>query len=116
MESMSESENTPLLSSLYCVPSTTSTSSTVRANDMSSTVNKTVVRAKVNTIGLQTAAVEGPSTADGDVESVHDGDALDNAILRAQGHEASLPRVFSILSSLGLALSITNSWIGYLVS
>ncbi|RDW88297.1 hypothetical protein BP6252_00329 [Coleophoma cylindrospora] len=39
---------------------------------------------------------------------------LDDDILRAQGHEASMPRVFSVLSSVGLAFSITNSWIGYL--
>ena len=40
----------------------------------------------------------------------------DDAILRANGHEAAMPRQFSWLSALGLGFSITNSWVGYLVS
>lgn len=40
----------------------------------------------------------------------------DDAILRANGHEAVMPRQFNWLSALGLGFSITNSWIGYLVS
>lgn len=40
----------------------------------------------------------------------------DDAVLRANGHEAVMPRQFNWLSSLGLGFSITNSWIGYLVS
>lgn len=42
-------------------------------------------------------------------------DEIDDAILRANGHEAVLQRQFRWLSALGLAFSITNSWIGYLV-
>lgn len=34
----------------------------------------------------------------------HDGlDTTDDAVLRAQGHEAAMPRNFSMLSALGLA-------------
>lgn len=40
----------------------------------------------------------------------------DDAILRANGHEAAMPRQFNWISALGLGFSITNSWIGYLVS
>ena len=39
---------------------------------------------------------------------------IDDAVLRAQGHEASMPRSFSMMSALGLGFSITNSWVGYL--
>ncbi|KAI1628725.1 amino acid/polyamine transporter I [Exophiala viscosa] len=42
------------------------------------------------------------------------GDAIDDAMLRAQGYKAAMPRVFSILSSIGLCFSITNSWVGAL--
>lgn len=42
-------------------------------------------------------------------------DELDDAILRANGHEAVLQRQFRWFSAFGLAFSITNSWIGYLV-
>ncbi|KAJ5107336.1 hypothetical protein N7456_004011 [Penicillium angulare] len=38
----------------------------------------------------------------------------DDAILRANGHEAAMPRQFNWISALGLGFSITNSWIGYL--
>jgi hypothetical protein len=60
---------------------------------------------------------EGMATTDrasikpGDLEE-HD----DDAILRANGHEAVMPRQFNWISALGLGFSITNSWIGYLVS
>ena len=47
---------------------------------------------------------------------VNDQAALDDAILRAQGHDAAMPRSFSIMSALGLGFSITNSWVGYAVS
>lgn len=40
----------------------------------------------------------------------------DDAALRAQGHEVAMERQFNWISALGLAFSITNSWIGYLVS
>ncbi|KAJ3466538.1 hypothetical protein MRS44_004102 [Fusarium solani] len=43
----------------------------------------------------------------------HHGDDLDNAILRAQGHEAALPRSFSWGGAIGLGYSITNSWMSY---
>lgn len=42
-------------------------------------------------------------------------DDNDDTILRINGHEAVLERRFSWISALGLAFSITNSWIGYLV-
>lgn len=48
--------------------------------------------------------------------AVDDQDAFDDAILRAQGHDAAMPRSFSIMSALGLGFSITNSWVGYAVS
>ena len=48
--------------------------------------------------------------------TVDDKNALDDAILRAQGHDAAMPRSFSIMSALGLGFSITNSWVGYAVS
>lgn len=44
----------------------------------------------------------------GSVESVglkyglSDANAIDDAILRAQGHKAAMPRLFSAMSSLGL--------------
>lgn len=40
---------------------------------------------------------------------------IDDAILRANGHDQVLKRQFSWVSALGLSFSITNSWIGYLV-
>jgi choline transport protein len=40
----------------------------------------------------------------------------DEAVLRANGHAAAMPRQFNWLSALGLGFSITNSWIGYFVS
>jgi hypothetical protein len=43
-------------------------------------------------------------------------DDIDDAILRINGHDAVLERQFNWLSALGLGFSITNSWIGYLVS
>lgn len=50
-----------------------------------------------------------PSVLQGDIKEV------DDAILHAQGHEAVLTRQFNWLSALGLAFSVTNSWVGYLV-
>ncbi|KAL4906340.1 hypothetical protein BDW74DRAFT_177354 [Aspergillus multicolor] len=38
---------------------------------------------------------------------------LDEAVLRAQGHEAELERSFSWVGALGLAFSIVNSWLTY---
>ncbi|GAM90464.1 hypothetical protein ANO11243_085080 [Dothideomycetidae sp. 11243] len=38
---------------------------------------------------------------------------VDDAILRAQGHEAELERSFSLWGVVGLAFSITNSWLTY---
>ncbi|KAI4115980.1 MAG: hypothetical protein LQ345_003519 [Seirophora villosa] len=48
------------------------------------------------------------------LESLGDVHALDDAQLRAQGHEVALRRSFSPLSALGLGFSITASWAGYL--
>ncbi|KAF0316201.1 amino acid transporter [Colletotrichum asianum] len=39
---------------------------------------------------------------------------IDDAILRANGHDQVLKRQFSWVSALGLSFAITNSWIGYL--
>jgi hypothetical protein len=44
------------------------------------------------------------------------GDDVDDAVLRANGHNSDLKRQFSWISALGLGFSITNSWAGYLVS
>lgn len=54
------------------------------------------------------------------IESVQDGQVeeasnVDDAILRAQGHDAAMERQFSWIAALGMAFSITNSWVGYLV-
>lgn len=51
------------------------------------------------------------------VPSILEGDSqeVDDAILHAQGHEAVLARQFNWISALGLAFSVTNSWVGYLV-
>jgi choline transport protein len=57
------------------------------------------------------ATTDRASIKPGDLEE-HD----DDAILRANGHEAVMPRQFNWISALGLGFSITNSWIGYLVS
>ncbi|KAI0146132.1 putative GABA permease [Xylariaceae sp. FL1272] len=35
----------------------------------------------------------------------------DQLLLRAQGHEEEMPRQFSLTAALGLAFSITNSWV-----
>ncbi|KAI4204343.1 MAG: hypothetical protein LQ346_001615 [Caloplaca aetnensis] len=48
------------------------------------------------------------------LESLGDPHDLDNANLRAQGHEVALQRSFSPLAALGLGFSITASWAGYL--
>ncbi|EXJ78191.1 hypothetical protein A1O3_09352 [Capronia epimyces CBS 606.96] len=39
---------------------------------------------------------------------------VDDAVLKANGHEAAMPRQFNWISALGLGFSITNSWVGYL--
>lgn len=43
-------------------------------------------------------------------------DEIDDAVLHAQGHEAAMERQFNWISALGLAFSVTNSWVGYLAS
>lgn len=40
----------------------------------------------------------------------------DDANVRAHGHAQAMPRQFNWISALGLGFSITNSWVGYLVS
>lgn len=56
------------------------------------------------------------------VVTLGEGDVLDPkqdadaAVLAANGHEAVMRRSFSWLAALGLGFSITNSWVGYLVS
>ncbi|KPM37242.1 hypothetical protein AK830_g9303 [Neonectria ditissima] len=42
------------------------------------------------------------------------GGDIDDAVLRANGHQSDLRRQFNWLSALGLGFSITNSWVGYL--
>lgn len=39
----------------------------------------------------------------------------DEAILRANGHTTAMKRQFHWFAALGLAFTITNSWVGYLV-
>lgn len=48
----------------------------------------------------------------GSINSVED---ADDVVLRANGHDPAMQRQFKWLSALGLAFSITNSWVGYLV-
>lgn len=62
--------------------------------------------------------VKASATKQDDSESIKGGTVanIDDAILRANGHEAAMRRQFNWLSALGLGFSITNSWIGYLVS
>ncbi|KAK6371625.1 hypothetical protein LTS17_008877 [Exophiala oligosperma] len=47
----------------------------------------------------------------GSINSVED---ADDVVLRANGHDPAMQRQFKWLSALGLAFSITNSWVGYL--
>ncbi|KAH8898675.1 amino acid transporter [Thozetella sp. PMI_491] len=42
------------------------------------------------------------------------GTNADDAILRAQGHKAAMPRLFSIVSTMGLMFCIMNAWVGSL--
>jgi hypothetical protein len=83
--------------------------------------NTIPVLGKAEAMGSKTAAEELKSTTDvGDIVPLDradtaTGDEIDNAILRANGHDAVLQRQFRWLSALALAFSITNSWIGYLV-
>lgn len=53
-----------------------------------------------------------PSVEEGHTEDLS---KLDDAVLRAQGHDAAMDRQFSWIAALGMAFSITNSWVGYLV-
>ncbi|KAL8785683.1 MAG: hypothetical protein Q9213_003242 [Squamulea squamosa] len=73
------------------------------------------------TARLKTAWSGDKSFADGSgdgselaLEHLGDPHDLDDANLRAQGHEASLHRSFSPLAAISLGFSITNSWVGYL--
>lgn len=74
------------------------------------TTDKGIMKTKIQDDGTQ------------DAESVAPGmdtilaDNLDDAILRANGHQSDMRRQFNWLSALGLGFSITNSWVGYLVS
>lgn len=54
------------------------------------------------------------SIDDGGFKDLSRGDD-DDAVLRANGHAAAMPRQFTWISALGLAFSIINSWVGYLV-
>ena len=47
--------------------------------------------------------------------SLKDSEVIDDVINRANGHETAMQRQFKWISALGLAFSITNSWVGYLV-
>ncbi|PLB46239.1 choline transporter [Aspergillus steynii IBT 23096] len=69
----------------------------------------------------ESSKIEKCQSTPADQESLHAGvlkgtvqDYDDDAILRANGHDAVLPRQFNWISALGLGFSITNSWIGYL--
>ncbi|CAI7587944.1 unnamed protein product [Penicillium bialowiezense] len=63
--------------------------------------------------GKGKATLYQPSIEAGGCELLSKGDE-DDAILRANGHEAAMPRQFTWVSALGLAFSIINSWVGYL--
>lgn len=39
---------------------------------------------------------------------------IDDEALHLQGHDSSMPHTFSPIASIGLAFSITGSWVGYL--
>jgi choline transport protein len=90
-------ESTPLLNP----PPTMSTMESTQSDDKNS------LKDKVMTI----------PTADTSIRegSIDDVTALDNAILKAQGHDAAMSRPSSMPSALGLGFSITNSWVGYLL-
>lgn len=57
----------------------------------------------------------------GEIGSLDNGSAhispvdTDEAILRANGHTTAMKRQFNWFAALGLAFTITNSWVGYLV-
>lgn len=46
---------------------------------------------------------------------IEDPSDLDDAILRAQGHDAAVERQLNWMVALGMAFSIPNTWVGYLV-
>ena len=54
-----------------------------------------------------------PKTAHAVSRIDEQGLSADEIQLRAQGHVGELPRQFSPLSTLALAFSITNTWVGY---
>lgn len=62
-----------------------------------------------------TASVDYNDFGPGTVKDIRDNEDEDDATLRANGHDQSMPRQFSWVSALGLGFSITNSWVGYLV-
>lgn len=63
----------------------------------------------------ETAPVDLQDVGPGTVQTIQAYENEDNVILRANGHDHSMPRQFNWVSALGLGFSITNSWIGYLV-
>ncbi|KAL8856519.1 MAG: hypothetical protein Q9178_006834 [Gyalolechia marmorata] len=75
--------------------------------------------ALLNHAPLSTAKDDDPSLVESEsselaLGNLRDSHDLDDTNLRAQGHEAALQRSFSPLAAVGLAFSITNSWVGYL--
>ncbi|GAQ33308.1 choline transporter [Aspergillus tubingensis] len=62
----------------------------------------------------ETAPVDLQDVGPGTVQTIQAYENEDNVILRANGHDHSMPRQFNWVSALGLGFSITNSWIGYL--
>lgn len=75
---------------------------------MSSKISK-IATVKSTSADAQSIRSHTPGSA---IEDADD----DDAILRANGHAAAMPRQSNWLSALGLGFSITNSWIGYLVA
>lgn len=90
-------ESTPLLKSQPAMPTVESTQSS----------DKNFLKDKVMAVPTANASIrEG---------SIDDVTALDNVILKAKGHDATVSWSFSMLSALGLGFSVTISSVGYLV-
>ncbi|KAJ6094544.1 hypothetical protein N7467_002057 [Penicillium canescens] len=56
---------------------------------------------------------DGYADSQNEMKGIGENIDLDEAVLRAQGHEAQLERSFSWIGALGLAFSIVNSWLTY---
>lgn len=79
-------------------------------------MNETAIENSVRSFEDETKNPAEPSGKEelivGIINTVED---ADDVVLRANGHDPAMQRQFKWLSALGLAFSITNSWVGYLV-